>query len=273
MTANTLKALLRLVLVFSLLALLSFGAFRMLVKDGNPTWFPKNSEDLISLEQEDELGRLIAEELIEQNKGNLLDNKVVDSVMNIISVRLVSELELSEYDYTIKVLDDPGINAFTIPGGRIYILKGLLEFADSPEEVAAVLAHEIGHVEHRHVVTKLLREFSFSVIISIATGGDAILITEVLQSLINSSFSRSHETEADEYALRLLERSGISPQAMTRFFRKLNRENYSYEENLEFMASHPHNNSRIKRSLQYKTGEDFEEIAFGIDWEAFKEQF
>lgn len=270
MTANSFRALIKLLLIFGGIAVISFLTFRFLVKDARPGWFPGSSKDLVSLEQEDKLGRLIAEELIEQDQGYLLENETIDSVINLISIRLISGLELSDYDYTIKVLDDPGVNAFTIPGGRIYVMKGLLEFAEGPEEVAAVIAHEMGHVEHRHVVTKLIREFSLGVIVSIATGGDAIMITELLQSLINSSFSRNHESEADDFALELLEESDINPKAMTSFFRKLNREKQSYPEALEFMASHPHNNARIKRSLQYKTDADFSPRSFEIDWEEVK---
>ncbi len=272
MNSNTLKGFLKLILVFGGIALISFLSFKLLVKEGHPSWVPQSSDDLVSLEQEDKLGKLIAEKLIEQNEDYLLQSELVDSVVGSIELRLLSNMEPTDYDYTIKVLDDSRINAFTIPGGRIYIMKGLLEFADGPEEVAAVLAHEIGHVEHRHVVSKLLREFSIGVIISVLSGGDSIMITELLQSLINSTFSRRQEREADQYSLALLEHSGISPQAMTKFFRKLNRENLSYDESLEFLASHPHNNSRIKRALEYRTSDNFEEIPFGINWEDFKAQ-
>ena len=270
MNPNTYRSLLKLLVIFSGIAIVSFVVFKFLIKQGNEEWLPGSSKDLISLEQEDELGRLIAEKLIEQNGDYLLENERVDSVVMIIAQRLTQNLEITDYDYTIKVLDDPAVNAFTIPGGRIYLMRGLLEFADGPEEVAAVLAHEMGHVEQRHVVTKLIREFSLGVIISIATGGDGIMLTELLQSLINSSFSRSHETEADEFALQLMEKSGISPKAMTTFFRKLNREKKSYPEALEFMASHPHNNARIKRSLQYKTSDNFSEKEFDMDWAEVK---
>lgn len=270
MNSNTFKGLVKLLVVFGGIAILSYLSFRFLVKDGYPGWFPQSTDELMSLDQEDELGKLIAEELIDQDGDYLLKDAFVDSVVFIIQQRLVSSLELTDYDYTIKVLDDPRVNAFTIPGGRIYIMKGLLDFSEGPEEVAAVLAHEIGHVEQRHVVSKLIREFSIGVILSILTGGDTIMITELLQSLINTTFSRSQERDADEFALNLLEDAGVSPQAMTKFFRKLNRKNLSYNESLEFLASHPHNNSRIKRALEYRTGDEFQEIRFAIDWDRLK---
>lgn len=69
----------------------------------------------------------------------------------------------------------------------------------------------------------------------------------------------------------LLEKSNISPRVIAAFFRKLNRENLDYDEKVEFLMSHPHNNSRIKRSLEYKTSNGFKPIPFDLDWKSIKE--
>ena len=77
---------------------------------------------------------------------------------------------------------------------------------------------------------------------------------------------RSNEKEADQYAMELLERAKISPTVIASFFRKLNREELDYNENMEFLMTHPHNNSRIKASLSYETAGNFEAQDFEIDW-------
>lgn len=162
------------------------------------------------------------------------------------------------------------MNAFTIPGGNIYVFKGLISFCDSPEQLAAVLAHEMGHVEKRHTVDRLVREFGLSILFSIMTGGDSVLLSDVYQTLISTGFSRSQEKEADQFALELLEDANISPKSIASFFRKLNRENLAYNEKIELIMTHPHNNARIKASLAYEVDVDFKEIPLDLNWEKIK---
>ena len=71
--------------------------------------------------------------------------------------------------------------------------------------------------------------------------------------------------------MQLLEKAGISPRVIAAFFRKLNRENLNYNEKIEFLMSHPHNNARIKRSLEYKPSYDFKTLPFDLDWNKIKE--
>ncbi|MCH8319106.1 MAG: M48 family metallopeptidase, partial [Bacteroidetes bacterium] len=135
---------------------------------------------------------------------------------------------------------------------------------------SATTAHEIGHVEHRHVVTKLIKEFGLTLLFSVLTGGDAVVLSEIGKTTISTVFDRKQEKEADLYALDMLTKSNISPQSLAAFFRRLKREKGSYNENLEIFMTHPHVNSRIKSSIEYKVPEDFESIDFDIDWEKVK---
>lgn len=252
------------------LVLFYFG-MQLLPKEKKSQWFYSDSEtQFISYEQELKLGDLIATQILESNNEIVLKNELIDSVVWAVSSHLQKQIKLSEYDYKIQVLDSPEINAFTIPGGRIYIFKGLLEFCDSAEHLAAILAHEMGHIEKRHTVSKLVKEFGLKIIFSIATGGDSVLFSELGQSLLSSKFDRSQEKEADQFALELLENSAVSPTVIASFFRKLNRENLEYNEKQEFLMTHPHNNSRIKASLEYETEKNFNAQPIDIDWERVK---
>lgn len=256
-----------------ILVLFYFG-MQLLPEERKAEWFYSDTEtQFISYEQELKLGDLIATQIIETTNEVVLQNELIDSVVWAVSSHLQKEIHLSEYDYKITVLDSPEINAFTIPGGRIYIFKGLLEFCDSAEQLAAILAHEMGHIEKRHTVSKLVKEFGLKIIFSIATGGDSILFSELGQSLLSSKFDRSQEKEADQFALELLENAAVSPTSIASFFRKLNRENLEYDEKLELLMTHPHNNSRIKASLEYETENSFKPQPIAIDWERVKEAF
>ncbi|HET9054973.1 MAG TPA: M48 family metallopeptidase, partial [Cyclobacteriaceae bacterium] len=143
--------------------------------------------------------------------------------------------------------------------------------ADNPEEVAAVLAHEIGHAEKRHVVTKLINEMSMTVIVSVLAGGDPSVITEVLKSVVGNTFNREQETEADKFALQLMEDAQIPPKALARFFERLNDKDLDYNEDLEILMTHPHNNKRIEQARKYKTRHNFKAVPFRFDWQKIQQ--
>lgn len=251
--------------------ILFYVGINLLSEDKKTKWFYSDEKiSLISYEQEIALGELIDEYIISSEYKKPLTNKTIDSMMWAVSKRLQEQIPTSEYDYNIIVLDNAQINAFTIPGGNIYVFSGLISFCESPEQLAAVLAHEMGHVEKRHTVDRLAREFGLSVLFSIMTGGDSVLLTDLYQTLISSGFSRSQEKEADQFALNLLEDASISPKSIASFFRKLNRENLAYDENIELVMTHPHNNTRIKASLNHEVNETFQEIPFNLNWEEIK---
>jgi predicted Zn-dependent protease len=232
-----------------------------------------DSPDLkFSVESEEKLGNLIVEEILANDPGfKEIHNSVLDSAMTLISKRLLLNIGLTDYQYRIRVVDNPQVNAFTLPGGNIFVLSGLIKFSENPEEVAAVLSHEIGHVEKRHVVSNLMREIGITLLTSILTNGDPVMITEIAQTLLSAKFSRDQETEADTYGLDLLDKSSITPQAMASFFRRLEREKGTYNKELEIMMSHPHVNSRIKASMEYKASKEFKSKSFNLDWNAVKE--
>lgn len=257
--------------IFGGIFILFYVGLNLLSEDKKTKWFYSDEKiSLISYEQEIALGELIDEYIISSEYKEPLTNKTIDSMMWAVGKRLKEQIPTSEYDYNIIVLDNAQINAFTIPGGNIYVFSGLISFCESPEQLAAVLAHEMGHVEKRHTVDRLAREFGLSVLFSIMTGGDTVLLSDLYQTLISSGFSRSQEKEADQFALNLLEDASISPKSIASFFRKLNRENLAYDENIELVMTHPHNNTRIKASLNHEVDETFQEIPFNLNWEEIK---
>jgi beta-barrel assembly-enhancing protease len=234
--------------------------------------FPDAPKLEFSIDYEEKLGKIIVEDILTKEQGfEEVENPSLDSAMNIITSRLTDNIGSTDYQYKFRVVKNPEVNAFTLPGGNIFIFTGLIEFSEHPEEVAAVLAHEIGHVEKRHVVSKLVKELGLAIIIGILTNGDPVVITEIGRTVLSTVFDREQEREADQFGLDLLAKSNISPQSMATFFRRLEREKGTYSESLEILMTHPHVNSRIKASMEYKTPEDFKSQGFGIDWKAVKE--
>jgi beta-barrel assembly-enhancing protease len=223
----------------------------------------------VTIQQEEELGDLF-KDMIWDQFPTVKDNPA-DSAFQQIKDRLIQALDTTAYRYQFTIIKSDQINAFTIPGGNIYMFSELMKVAETPEEVAAVLAHEIGHAEQRHVVTKLMQELSITAIISVLSGGDPSILTQVLQDIIGNSFSRKQEEEADKFALELLEKAGISPKSLARFFERLNEKDLDYDESLEILMTHPHNDKRIEQVRRYKTKNDFKTIPFDFDWKKVQE--
>jgi beta-barrel assembly-enhancing protease len=259
------KSLLRDSLILVTIFGIIWGAF---------TYFPifsSESPDFgISIEQEERLGKLIVENLIEGKDTKIASNPKLDSAMHVISKRLTNAIGPTDYEYKIKVIDNPQINAFTLPGGNIFVFSGLINFSEDPEEVAAVLAHEIGHAEKRHVVKKLVKELGVTILFSVLTGGDAVVLKEITRTAASTVFDRGQEKEADDYSFALMERAELNPKALATFFRRVNDEFGGYNEHMEILMTHPNNNSRIKAALEYKLPENFKSKPFNLDWEAVK---
>ena len=125
----------------------------------------------------------------------------------------------------VRIYDIPIMNAFALPGGHIVLTRGLLREASEPDEVAGVLAHEIGHVAHHHPEAQMIRIAGMQVLISVATGTSGGTNTSSLAGLAAILKStRDAEREADAYAVATLSATRIDPMALKRFFEKILKE-------------------------------------------------
>lgn len=225
----------------------------------------------LSIEQEQKLGKMLVEDwMLEEGGMALLKDSVVDSAVAVISQRLTDALPESGYDHHIWVVREEQINAMTLPGGYVLVNSGLIRFSDSPEEVAGVIAHELGHVEKRHVVSRMIGEFGLQILFSVITGGDAVILGELSRSLLSTFFSREQEEEADAYAWDLMCRSGSDPRVLATFFRKLEDEHPSGPDELEILSTHPHNEARVRATLEKALPDSFAAKPIEIDWERVK---
>lgn len=222
---------------------------------------------LLSIEKEERLGEAYVDLILLNPMFRELENETIDSAVSMIGDRLEANLEHSDYLYNFVVFDSKMINAFTVPGGNILISSGLIAFCDSPEELASVMAHEMGHVEERHVVSRLIKELG----IDILTSGDQYVLGEVTGLLTSTSFDRKQEEEADRFAAELLERSSIEPRTLATFFRKLEEESDNeLMKHFEIISTHPNFSSRIREALSYEPADDFKALPMDLDWEGIQ---
>jgi Zn-dependent protease with chaperone function len=169
----------------------------------------------------------------------------------------------------IAVLPSEIPNAVALPGGFVYIFDGLLDEAESPDEVAGVLAHELGHVAGRDGLRKLLQtggtSFLLGLLFGDVTGGGAIVFAA--QAMLDSRYSRSAEASADAFAADLMLEIGRSPKPLGVFLARLTGEN---DGALAFLSSHPVTAERM-RALDEKNRPASGPALLGeTEWRALK---
>ncbi len=160
---------------------------------------------------------------IQAQFGNFMTGPVADYVSSI-GQKVAQNTERTDVQYRFYTIDSPIVNAFALPGGYIYISRGLLTLANSEAELAAVLGHEIGHVTGRHAAERMSKGTLAGLgtaVLGAAVGGGVAQAASVGANLYLSSYSRSQEHQSDELGVRYLARAGYNPQAMADFLSSL----------------------------------------------------
>lgn len=184
------------------------------------------SFNLISDSDELQLGQQFSRQ-IEQDIVLWRDPEVVTYIDNL-GQRLAQHSRRSDIPYHIKVVDTDDVNAFAIPGGYLYVNRGLISTAENESELAGVMGHEIGHVVGRHGSKQLSKQYGLQIISSLILGEDPGFVRQVAVGFAGFGgnmallrYSREAETEADLYSVHELYDAGIDPRGMATFFEKL----------------------------------------------------
>ncbi len=145
----------------------------------------------------------------------------------------------------VKVLDSSVQNAFTLPGGKIVFMRALIERAEGPDEVAGVLAHEMGHVAHRDAMRGIIHAGGISFLVGTLlgdfTGAGALVIGS--KFLLGSRYSRENEAQADDFAIEVMTKAGGDVKALGSFLRRVARS--PGERQMELVLSHPVTDDRV----------------------------
>lgn len=176
----------------------------------------------------------------------------------LVGKQIVSSIKRRGIPYKFGVVKDANLNAFTIPGGYIYVTSGLLANISNDDELAAVLSHEIGHSEARHAVKHLEAALSYSAVMQLAyvldrrpedKKGDWKYLksgSDVIFNLINLGYSRRDEYKADWLSIGYMQASGYDPRAILTVMEKLKaKESTGDPKWIRFLRSHPYLDERM----------------------------
>ena len=221
---------------------------------------PAAAVNLFSVQQDVQAGRQAASQV--ERQMPILRDAEVTRYVNAIVQRLAAQAGGPEFNYQAKVVNSREINAFALPGGYVYVNRGLISAVRNEAELAGVLAHEIAHVAERHGTEQATKAYGaqagVGLLAQLLGGRDRRLgvAEQVIGSLgVNAAFmkfSRNAEHEADQVGAQIMARAGYDPMAMATFFDLLQSQKRSNPNAVAtFFSSHPPASDRSARIRAY----------------------
>ncbi|WP_425356528.1 M48 family metalloprotease [Zhengella mangrovi] len=232
------------------------GADGLLKPSDHPVTFETSAKDA----RMRKLAEAQHPKILETYGGEYSDPKLERMVARVVG-RLIAVSQDPDQSYKITILDSPSINAFALPGGFLYVTRGLLALANDGAELAAVLSHEMAHVTANHGIQRRQAEQEAGIAEKVAQdvlAGDPKARAAVIRGKLRlAEFSRNQELEADAISIKQIGEAGFDPFAAARFLRSMSA--YSQfrsvsgakDPSLDFLASHPSSQRRIELALRH----------------------
>jgi beta-barrel assembly-enhancing protease len=240
------------------------GEFLVLAGLFFSTWFLLRTIDYRSLFRVDEVTneaeQKLSELILDQMKkdGAECASDTVLALVDSIRQRLWSANGIADSSITIHILVHDEVNAVALPNRQLVVYTGIIKYCNSAEELAGVLAHEITHIRHGHVMKKLKREVGMSMLGALA-GGDAggDIVRQTTKLLTSSAFDREMESDADNGAVHLLAKAGIDPVHFADILFRLSQEKGNVAKRFEWISSHPNTQERCAQILKLRKQETY----------------
>lgn len=206
----------------------------------------------ISQQQEVQMGQEYAQQINAQLP--IVRDPELNRYINVLGDSIARLTSRADLDWQFFIVDAQEVNAFAVPGGYVYINRGLIQRADQMDEIAGVLGHEIGHVVRRHTVKQMEKAQGANIGVTLACVLTSICNSQVAGAAINvaggalfAKFSRSDEAEADNEGFKNVVKAGISPVGMVTMFQKLLEERQSRPGAVDsWFLTHPLEEDRIR---------------------------
>ncbi len=179
--------------------------------------------NIVSPAQETQIGTQVAAQVAKDMK--VVSGTAQEATVQRIGAKLLTGLPKKDFSYRFYVVEDPSPNAFTIPGGTIYVHTGLFKYTQDESELAGVIAHEIGHAYERHPTKSISRQYGVDYLSKLLFKENASQFKQISLQLAQQSlllhYGRDEEFRSDEIGYQLLSRTGYRTDGLMRFFRTL----------------------------------------------------
>lgn len=210
---------------------------------------------MIDTQQEVSIGKQVSAEL--EAKYPLSNDAAQTARVEAIGRKIAAVSDRKDLTYHFKALKNEDVNALSAPGGYVYVNTGLIEKADD-DELAAVIAHEVGHIAARHSVQAIQANMATSLISALVfsqvkTKKEVQQASALAVNVIMLGYSRDDEFEADKLGVRYAYYAGFDPDGMASFLEKMQKENREnpFDKALVYLRSHPLYSERIEKVRAY----------------------
>lgn len=207
------------------------------------------SFNLISVNQEWQMREQLHQQV--QQEMRLVNDRSALAYLNQIGRQIAAQTPYGNLPWDFFIVDDSRVNAFNLPGGLVYVNRGLIAEADSLDQLAGVLAHEIGHGAARHGTQLMTKAYGYNLVAGLLLGRNPSQTEQILAQLVGTGtmnhYSRDAEREADRLGVNYTYRAGFDPEGMTDFFRQLVSMERSHPSKVaQFFSNHPLTSERIQ---------------------------
>ncbi len=207
----------------------------------------KEESLLYNSEKEINLGNAVAAQITKEAK--FVTDLDINARVNEIFGRLVAVSDRKDLVFSVNILDDETVNAFSIPGGFVYIYKGLLDKLREDDQIAGVLAHEIGHITAKHGIKRMQNSYGSLLMQVAAIGSGDAQLAQGVNAIITSlyfAYSREDEYQSDELAVKYMKKAGFNPSKMIDVLEVLMKEEEKKPLGpANYFRSHPYPKERI----------------------------
>lgn len=246
-------------MLFACITLLSLAACST-----NPATGERQFTALMSPSQENQVGGQENAKVL-QTYGVPDNSQQLQAYVNQVGQRIAADTERPDVQYKFTLLDSPMVNAFALPGGYVYVTRGLMALANNEAEFAGVVAHEVGHITGRHSAER----YSHGVLTSLGAAALSIALDSgaasqalgVGSNLYMSSYSRGQEHQADDLGIRYLHKAGYDTFAMASFLNSLDRDSQLSDaqkgqssSGASYFATHPKTADRVSQAMSIAGG-------------------
>lgn len=189
---------------------------------------------------------------IEKKMGGRIENDQLQSYISRIGQKIVRVSHRQDLDYTFVAVNDEMVNAFALPGGYIFITKGMLAKLQSEAQLASILAHEVTHIVARDSMNTMSNQIGISLLIAAATSEETprsvMMIADMTNQIIGLRYSRKDEYTADIGGLDYMIEAGYDPYAMVKTMEVLQTQQKS--KSIEFFSTHPSPGNRVEYIIE-----------------------
>ena len=214
------------------------------VKDAKGKFDDLNVTD----EEERKIGEAVSAKIRE--RFGVVQSAPVHKYVTLVGTTLAKQSERPALNWSFVVLDTDGVNAFASPGGIVHITRGALGLIKSEAELAGVLAHEIGHVAHKHTVNAIKKNKAVQLGTSetLSDRGPFVdkIANKAYEMVLENKFDRGDEMDADKVSVTLTEKAGYAPGTLAAFLARLDDRNQDQPAQNGLFASHPETKERIE---------------------------